>query len=519
MANNPKSNKAPSYLASVENEIQRCDSIQQLSQLLQKTSKKPVNKEILAKITQKLLAWTHHDDNLNLSLDAFNLLKSIQEYCGKHNIDYPKFVENLNKILQDYHTRIKQKIIQGDDELNQSIEKFFYLYDHHPLIQSFKSESKNNDITRFGKRSQISKIITELNDLHQKYHEITKNHEVLYRQRAYSELLNDILEGRRSTASVIPILESQKIDLQSSRELLPESEYPVPNAEPEHPDYIGFNRTMDFNPEIANKISELFSTKDLQADYLDAFPWGININTANRLELAYFDPAFDLINSDISISLDLQYIIMSYTLLSLDTISKLAGANGELSLENFGHIKKITESLSKIAELTNDPNKFELDTTSSYVLSLLYKLYKQNQQLQKYTTQFNSPLEVQANPEMNGFCHLNEHLINILCGKEYQQSTLAPGVPDPDTQQIISQYINYTTSKNTDINPTSQEVTDTMSSDNTPQPDNVSPHTTHVAESEIKAKHFENTIKDIKTYHPPMIKRSIEQVRKKLRSQ
>jgi len=516
---NPKNN--PPSSPSVEDEILGSSSIEELLDILNKTRNTPISKEDINAIIQKMFEWIRHDDHLNLSLAALNLLKITNEYCAANQIAYPNFDDDVGKFLKNYLFKMKQNITQSEDGSSTQVEKFFYLFDHNPIIENLKNKSKDTGIKLLNKRSHIHSIIKEIEDLHTQYQKTLKKHEAFFRQRIYSNLLVDILEGRKSTESVLPILESQKSDLQYSRELLPDTEYPVPNAEPEHPDYIGFNRTMDFNPKIANKISELFCTKELQKDYINAFPWGITFDTAERLEFAYFDPDFDLINTNVSLSVDLQFVIMSYTLLCLDAISKLAGTNGELSLENLRHIRKITESLDKISDLTNDPKHFDYETTTNYVLSLLYKLYKQNQQLEKYLNANNPPFEVQANPEMNGFCHLNEHLITILCGKEYQQSALSPSVPDPNYQNVISQYINFTSlKKHESESKNEQKITETANLDtNKPQSADLKDDSRKSTSTEIKTKHFENRVKKLKKVPPPMIKRSIEQVRKKLRSQ
>lgn len=67
-----------------------------------------------------------------------------------------------------------------------------------------------------------------------------------------------------------------------------------------------------------------------------------------------------------------------------------------------------------------------------------------NQEYYEMQQLYNPPFMVEDNPNMNGFCHLNELLAYQLAGADYESTYLAPQTPDSVYIDQISQVLAST---------------------------------------------------------------------------
>jgi hypothetical protein len=277
----------------------------------------------------------------------------------------------------------------------------------------------------FSSQHVLYETINLIDKSHKRYKKILEVFNESIGQKTYTELLMKVLEGDKQEPIIhfgAPLVE----DASKTQSLLPDSEFPVPQAEPEHPDYIGINRTMNFNPESQQRsVLEVFETNELKKDFKDAFPWACDSDTINKLNLAKVNPTLNLLATDRLLSPSLQMAVMSYVLLSLDCLGKISGYKGELAIQNFSSIKMISDALQEISNLllvsSNDD-----DMLTTKIDHMTYKLVILNQDLVDMLSQTNPPMAVQNNLNMNDFCHINEYLTHKLLGISFQKSILTP---------------------------------------------------------------------------------------------
>ncbi|HRE31038.1 MAG TPA: hypothetical protein PLD88_03595, partial [Candidatus Berkiella sp.] len=137
--------------------------------------------------------------------------------------------------------------------------------------------------------------------------------------------------------------------------LLPENEYDIPNAEPEHPDRIGINRTMSFTTSEQKSVLSLFNTDELKEEFIAAFPWALHYDNLEKLDEASFDMTPNLLGTPTLYSTQLQLASMEFVLLAMDALGKIAGFSGDLTIQNFDRISDIIKQLQWLTnELQSD---------------------------------------------------------------------------------------------------------------------------------------------------------------------
>ncbi|MBS0286158.1 MAG: hypothetical protein JSR17_02615 [Proteobacteria bacterium] len=365
------------------------------------------------------------DEYLEHFAESLRILQLIELIDKINQRTYKNYDHDLNTILNIYYKKISQFFTEDFVEPQEHLETFFSIFNHDPKIKAIIDNHESN-LNPFSAQHHLADTIDLILKAQKKYSKSIEMINETRGQQAYSQLLLRVLEGD-AQGPIIQLGTHEKTEFATAKSLLPESEYPVPQAEPEHPDYIGINRTMDFNPDDARFRSslELFASNELKKDFLQSFPWGIDTPNAKKVESAKYSPDMNLLAIDHVISPTLQLGLMNYVLLSLDCIGKLAGFTGELSILNFNRIKEISDSLQEIAQfLTTSVLDNEVLTTK--LDHMTYKLILLNSDLTDMLEQNNPPYPVQSNVPMNDFCHINEYLAHKLLGIPYQKSILSP---------------------------------------------------------------------------------------------
>lgn len=376
-----------------------------------------------------------HDPQLEQLSQILQILTFIEKIDAYRGHEYKNYNADLNDILKIYLKKIKTTLKEDFLEPNEALNAFFTIFNKDSKINAIIDSQADHGM--FSSANALMTTINELLVAQQKYTKAISMATESRTQQAYSQLLLKVLEGDKQ-APIIQIGSGYTGESDSAKSLLPESEFPVPQAEPEHPDYIGINRTMNFNPDAGQRSTlELFSTIELKKDFLQSFPWGLDTRQVHKLANIRAMPDINLVALDHIIHPHLQLTLMKYILLSLDCLGKLAGSDGELSIVNFTHIKNISDSLQDISnllifsELDNEVFITKLD-------HMTYKLILLNKDL---NDDHNQGITSHKNDEMNEFCHLNEYITHKLLGVPYQKSILTPLNPQAPMLEKLPQNI------------------------------------------------------------------------------
>lgn len=373
--------------------------------------------------------------NFAQCLETLDLIRAIEK---SNNKEYKNLNRDLFKILEIYEKQISIQLKEDYIDFPQHIENFFVAFDKNDNIKI----ARNKDISIFNLLSpdkKLKSIIHSLDKDHKRYLKIKQRDKIESSQFAYSQLLEDVLEGSKD-ASLLPLVPETKTQT-STTSLLPETEFDVPTAEPENPERIGINTTMSFNTVESRKrtVLDLFSTKELIQDFVNSFPWAVQLETISKLQNAQFNSDINLLGSSPILPGKAQTDVIRIVLLSLDILGKLTGFNGDLAIENYSAVKDITNGLRTIVNLLKSPNMNLDEDLNNTIQSMIQNLIALNNQYHEMQQQFEPKLKTQNNPSMNGFCHLNEHLACILTGTTYQASVLAPKLPASPYLEKINQ--------------------------------------------------------------------------------
>ncbi len=378
-------------------------------------------------IVELIKSLVENDDNLEHFNEAAHILSLIDLIDKSNQRVYKNYDHDLDEILKVYHKKITLLLNNELSEPLDSLDTFFSILYNDPKVKAIDDRAMN-DLPRFSAQRHLKETINTLRNDQRKYTDAISMANESRTQQAYSQLLIKVLEGNKQSP-IIQIGATAQVESEQTRSLLPETEFPVPQAEPEHPDYIGINRTMNFNPDSKYKsILHLFSCNELKKDFLQSFPWGLDTHQAKKIESIKYTPGINLIALEHAVDPHVQLTLMKYILLSLDCMGKLAGNHGELSIVNFNQIKSIADALQEVAallsysELDNEIFITRLDHMS-------YKLILLNNDLADMFMQSNPPMMVSKNEAMNDFCHINEYISHKLLGIPYQKSALTPMNP------------------------------------------------------------------------------------------
>ncbi len=382
-----------------------------------------------------------NDEDFHYFESSLAILNLIDLINASKQRSYKSSESDLYRIFSLYYNKALAILKNEMNEASEVLDVFFAIFNNHPKVKMAHEEDVTS-LNPFSAHHNLIEIIKKIDKLKIKY---TKSIEMLNESRgqmSYSELLIKVLEG----GSQEPILHfgtSVQSEVDTSTSLLPDTEFPVPQAEPEHPDYIGINRTMNFNPDSKYRsVLDIFSTIELKKDFFEAFPWSIDINTIQKLENTKLNQTQNLLATESLFSPQHQIAVMNYVLLSLDCLGKISGYNGELSIQNFNKIKSISDSLQDVANLLSS-TILDHEVITTKIDHMTYKLVILNQDLVDMLSQTTPPYPVQNNLNMNDFCHLNEYLAHKLLGIPYQKSILSPINPYSPIMEKVSEKTKY----------------------------------------------------------------------------
>jgi len=388
-------------------------------------------------IIEYLMQVIKNDSNMMFFQDSLQILDLIGLIHLSMGREYKNFDSYLDQVLSAYQDKASALLKDKQQQRSSVLGHFFSVYSKYHKIKTFR-ESQVSSLNPFSARRHLKETIAAL-DKYLRYYKkllaMSKEREV---QKTYSDLLTKVLTGDKQDP-VIHFGPSQQTETQESASLLPDTEFPVPQAEPEHPDYIGINRTMNFNPDAQQRsIFELFDTTELKSDFRSAFPWSADIDSLFKLENSIADPSLNLLVTDQLVAPDLQIAVIDFVLLSLDILGKIAGFNGDLAIRNFTTIKNVTDGLQEITESLSIPI-FDEAKFRAHLNEMTLSLSDLNQDLIEMIQSHDPLCPAQQNPAMNDFCHINEHLTHQLMGIPYQKSVLSPLTPDSQILNKMSE--------------------------------------------------------------------------------
>lgn len=387
-------------------------------------------------IYQHIEQLIRDDENfihLENTLDILDLIAIIDE---SNNRVYKNLEHDLMNILSLYYKHVLKHLKSDQSEPVSELETFFSIYNKHSRIKKSR-ETNISSFNPFSSPKALKEIINKIDHAQTKFNQIMNAYIQSCDQKTYTELLMKVLEGDKQEP-IIHFGSPHQVAMGSSSSLLPDSEFPVPQAEPEHPDYIGINRTMNFNPDTSQRSAlEIFETKELQKDFQEAFPWSINRSSINQLEHARLNPSINLLATELLFNPPTQMAVMNYVLLALDCLGKISGFNGELAISNFAKIKMISDTLQDVSDLLliSNPDDEYLNVKIDH---MTYKLVVLNQDLIDMLQHPNPEYPVQNNTDMNEFCHINEYLTHKLLGIPYQKSILSALNPESNILDAVS---------------------------------------------------------------------------------
>jgi|GEM_PF-4549997 len=372
------------------------------------------------------------------SIEALFLMNEIN-YSQKRN--YKRFNSDLILILTYYQNQIARILQLKDDKNKSNLELFFSQFNKLKRIRDIK-ESEKGTFELFSQLQTQKQLIQKIDNQYTFYIRMLEQLEKHRSQTAYSQLLEDVLSGNAKKSMTLPT-ERETYRQANNQNLLPDNEYDIPSAEPEHPDRIGINRTMSFSPNEQASVLALFNTDELKAEFLNAFPWAVHIDNLDKLNKMQFNPSVNLLGTPRLFALELQLATIKFVLIAMDSLGKVAGYSGELTIQNFDRINDIINQLKWLTGELKAPDVNEIQLLEQ-VQAVIPEMAFHNQEYFDMQQLYNPPFRVEGNPNMNGFCHLNEHLAYELSGVNYEDSLLAPATPSsPYLEKMSLVTINH----------------------------------------------------------------------------
>lgn len=385
-----------------------------------------------------MVALIKQDTRLLTFSDSLEVLYLLDDIAHTHKSVYKKFNTDLIAILTLYYQKISKFIKAENEEHKSSLDNFYNQFNKNKRIRNIKT-SDDNAFDLFSHMHKLKEIVKKIDDKYAQYQRVQVQLEKHKSQQAYSQLLDDILSG--ATTRTLPLAtDSEQTQTRGAETLLPDNEYDIPSAEPEHPDRIGINRTMSFNETVQSSILALFNTDELKMEFLAAFPWALQFDNIEALKEAHFDSNINLLGTPQLFSNELQLSIMKFVLLAMDALGKIAGFSGELTIQNFDRISEVINQLKWISAAIQQSNVNEQQLLVE-VEAAVHEMSFRNNEYFEMQQLYNPPITVESNPNMNGFCHINEHLAYQLTGFSYDGSLLAPNVPSSPYFEKISEVL------------------------------------------------------------------------------
>ncbi len=389
-------------------------------------------------IYQWVMSVIKNDNKFSYFSDAIETLFILNEINQAQKRTYKRFHAHLVQILSLYQQKVSNALKKTDDTNHSHLDYFFAQFNKMKRIRDIK-DAEDNAFDLFSNLQSAKNTIKKFDEEYTFYLGILEQFEKSRSQAAYSQLLDDVLSGNAKKTLTLPT-ETASTSQSIYQSLLPENEYDIPSAEPEHPDRIGINRTMSFTPNEQSSVLALFKTDELKAEFISAFPWAIQIDNLDKLNKMTFNPNANLLGTPKTYSLSLQLAAMRFVLITLDSLGKIAGFSGQLTIQNFDRISEIVNQLKWLTSQLKDPAINE-SALLEQIKAVNNEMAFHNQEYFEMQQLYNPPFIVEDNPNMNGFCHLNEHLIYELTANEYEDSLLAPAKPSAPYSEKISQVI------------------------------------------------------------------------------
>lgn len=394
-----------------------------------------------AEIYSWLLTMIKSDTRFSSFTDSVEVLFLVDEINRYQKRTYKQFNSDLISILTFYYKRVS-KILKSDNESDKkTLELFFVQLNKLIRLRDLGGEEESR-FDLFSSDHRVKDLVKKMHEQHRLYLSMQEQFEKHRSQSAYSQLLSDVLSGNTQKSLALPV-EHDEQRIRTSETLLPENEYDIPSAEPEHPARIGINKTMSFTTQDQASILALFNTEELKAEFLKAFPWAIQVDSLDKLKKLQFDPHMNLLGTTRHFCAPLQLAVMKLVLIAMDSLGKIAGFTGQLTLSNFDRINEI---INQLKWLTGELQSFNVEEPKllGEVEAVIQEMGYKNQEYYDIQQLYNPPFEVENNPNMNGFCHLNEHLAYQLTGSDYEETLLAPPVPgSPYFEQISQIVVNH----------------------------------------------------------------------------
>jgi len=391
-------------------------------------------------IVDWLLSTIKSDNRFTSFTDCIEVLFLVDEINRYQKRVYKQFHSDLITILTYYYRRIGQ-ILKSDNETNKkNLELLFVQLNKLKRLREFQDEDNSFDL--FSSEQKVQDLIKKMREQYRLYLNMQEQFDKHRSQTAYTQLLADVLSGNTQKSLALPVEQDEKTQTMHET-LLPDNEYDIPSAEPEHPSRIGINKTMTFTTQEQSSILALFNTEELKAEFLAAFPWAIQVDTLDKLRNLQFDPEVNLLGTPKLFGQALQLAVMRLVLIAMDSLGKIAGFTGQLTIANFDRINEI---INQLKWLTGELKAFDISEPKllAEVEAVIQEMGFKNQEYYDIQQLYNPPFEVENNPNMNGFCHLNEHLAYELTGTHYTDTLLAPNVPaSPYFEQISQIVINH----------------------------------------------------------------------------
>lgn len=395
-------------------------------------------------IVQFIFSHVENQDDLSTFKTAFNILTLTSKINVLHNRTFTNYENEALKLLSVYGNKISELLKIGSTTALNKIELFYADFNKNKQISELR-KLPTGSFTLFSVANRLHDIIEAIDN---KYKRLQKGKELQSRQSSqkdYAQLLDVMLEGG-APENIIPLLRPTVDEEQSESTLLPATEFDVPSAEPEHPDRIGINKTMSFIPaKDRPTILDAFSTKELIQDFLNSFKeWAADVNSLHRLGQAKNSKITNLLGTEHTFSPIIQMAVMRYVLLSLDALGKVCGNNGDLAIQNYPVVKDITDRLQILSERLTEMS-FEEDPHFIEELKVMtFYLAARNQAFYNMQKQYDPPLEVRSNSELNGFCHINERLAAKILNIVFKRSVLTPDMPSASLTRKLQHAESHT---------------------------------------------------------------------------
>ncbi|MFO1258726.1 MAG: RasGEF domain-containing protein [Gammaproteobacteria bacterium] len=206
-----------------------------------------------------------------------------------------------------------------------------------------------------------------------------------------------------------------------------------------------------------------FSTQFLINSFMQSFDWASDDIRVSIPDLGQHRSGLNLLGSNQYIPQALQVEVISLVLVTMDMISKLAGADGEYAPLNS---KKIDNLVSVITHANDAINKYFIDTkappTSEKINELISKFKaKKDKLILSNATLHNEASQglsssITLNPSANGFLRHNEHLMHQMLTENIFEieyvSVLSPETEsldlheamenDPETEALLDLLLN-----------------------------------------------------------------------------